>query len=502
MANRVVAPNLFATTPPNWSLQLLDANATNATGAINDSSLGSTNGPLPDNGTVNNYAVTCAYGVPSALNNGMTIFFIPANTNTGASTLTVSPLASAAIVNADGTAVGAGALVAGTAVGVVYDGTSFRIFNAQTPPSQFAPQIYAARMRSYNALNNPGFEIDQRNVGASISNAASGTWLADRWEMWKTGSMAVTVQRQSGTVVPVPGTLFGITSAALLIQISTRQASLGSGDYFYFYQVVEGSQLRELVNDVHSVSLLVYSSVAPLKFGVFIRCGSTYSVTNLATISTPNTWTLIQIPNIPVFPGAAGASLLPGNQGYNIGVCLAAGSSVTSPSNGVWNAGNYLGATGQDNFFSNAINSQFLVAFVQHEPGPQATTFMDKPWNVNYQECLRYYAKSWDYATAVGTVGNSIASVFTYSLSSAAPLKLYGGVDFPVVMAKSPTIVTYNDLTGSLGGAQLICPSFTGNIIITSSTQSTAGISTITSSASSGTAPLLATCNWTADTSW
>src|SRR5215472_6802939 len=108
MANRVANPNLFAGTSPNWSLSLLDANATNATGAINDSSLGSVNGPLTDTGTVNAYTVACAYGTPSAYNNGMTVFFKPTITNTGPSTLTVSPLSSLPITACDGTALAGG----------------------------------------------------------------------------------------------------------------------------------------------------------------------------------------------------------------------------------------------------------------------------------------------------------------------------------------------------------------------------------------------------------
>ena len=56
---------------------------------------------------------------------------------------------------------------------------------------------------------------------------------------------------------------------------------------------------RELAGDVHSVSLLVRSSVAGLKFGLILRDSPTTTKTlaKLCTIPSSGTWTLIQLPN-------------------------------------------------------------------------------------------------------------------------------------------------------------------------------------------------------------
>jgi len=89
---RISTLNLFAPLAPPWLLTSLDQNSAFETSAFNDASLGWSNGPLVDSGSANNYNVTCSYGSPSSYNPGMQIAFIPGNTNTGSSTMTVAVL--------------------------------------------------------------------------------------------------------------------------------------------------------------------------------------------------------------------------------------------------------------------------------------------------------------------------------------------------------------------------------------------------------------------------
>jgi hypothetical protein len=134
MANRLNAPNQFETLSPPWLLTSLDANATQNQAAWNDSSLGFVNGIPTDTGSANNYQVALPFGSPSAYQAGMTVVFIPANSNTGASTMTVSPLGSLAIVNQAGAALTGGEIPVGYAVTLVCTGTVFRIVGAQYAP--------------------------------------------------------------------------------------------------------------------------------------------------------------------------------------------------------------------------------------------------------------------------------------------------------------------------------------------------------------------------------
>jgi hypothetical protein len=454
MANRVVTPNLFAPTPPNWNLQLLDANASNAAGAINDSSLGSVNGPLTDTGSANNYQVTCNYGTPSALNNGMTVFFIPANTNTGPSTLTVSPLSSASIVSTSGSALVGGELAAGTTIGVVCDGTVFKIFNLPSPAS-----IWAVRLRSWNAAGNPNFEVAQRNVGNALTNPASGTFLEDRW--WLQGGTSLTgwtAQRVSTALTAgggffVPGTNFVITTGFVRFTVTTPTASLSAGQILALIQSAEGPQFRELASDVHSVTLYARSSIANFSFGLFIRDpGATRSLTKLCTLGAANTQQLITLPNLPAFPSAGNFSMGVGVQGYVLGICLACGSTNMSPANDTWQTGNFSGAVGQGNLMATS-GATFDLLFIQHEPGSQCTTPIDKPFTQNLDESLRFYVKSYDYGTAVGTASTG-SGARAYCVLPSNLSQAIGATVFPKSMAKAPTVTFYNHITGAANSAQ------------------------------------------------
>jgi hypothetical protein len=150
-------------------------------------------------------------------------------------------------------------------------------------------------------------------------------FILDRWSVGKAGTMALTcAQTASGTALVAPGTNFRISQKYLALTLTTQQASLGVSDHWDLIHYVEGPNLRELINDVHSLSLLVFSSVANLKFGISIRDNATTkSLTKLCSLGAASTWTLVQLNNLPVFP-AGNFSLAPGAVGYEIRICLAA----------------------------------------------------------------------------------------------------------------------------------------------------------------------------------
>jgi len=133
MANRLATFPTFANLAPPWLLSTLDGNFISTANFANDSSLGFVNGIATDTGSVNAYQVTCPFGAPTAYNAGMVIAFIPANTNTGASTIQVLPLAGTqAIRDFSGNAIPPGALVTGKLAVLYYISGAFRML-VETP---------------------------------------------------------------------------------------------------------------------------------------------------------------------------------------------------------------------------------------------------------------------------------------------------------------------------------------------------------------------------------
>jgi hypothetical protein len=375
------------------------------------------------------------------------------------------------------------------------------------------PTIWSARLRSFNAVGNPTFEVDQRSCGASGNWLTTGAVQQDRWVTSKitSGAMAGTVQQVAG-LVNLPGTNFCITRNFLRLSLSTQQVSLSAGDLLWINQTIEGPQLRELVGDVHSFSILVRSSVANLNFGIAIRdkpAAPTRSLTTLCNIPSANSWTLITKPNIPVWSAGGFWDTTPGNPGYTISITLASGSTYTAPANDTWQTGNFVGAVGQSNFAAQAVNSTFDIAFVQHEPGAQCTTPMDCPFTQNYDDCLRYFQKSYPYGTAVGSAGqNTFATFNSPTAVNNAAFPVYGGTRFYKPMAKTPTCTAYNHSSGAINNAFLwyatsgTLPNLNIGQAISSVSSTQNGIVALNCATGNSTAPPVAYAEWTADTGW
>ena len=313
-------------------------------------------------------------------------------------------------------------------------------------------QIWATRLRSFNAVGNPSFEVDQRNVGNVVAAPVTGALIQDRWAIQKVGTLVASSGRQTAAAseVLVPGTNFAISRNFHRITLTTAQASLGVSDNLMLYTQIEGPQFRELQYDVHSVSLLVRSNVAGLKFGLSIRdpVTVTTSLVKLCTIPSAGTWTLIPLANLPVFP-SGNFSTAPGVLGYLLGICLAAGTTLTAPANDTWQNGNFIGAVGQSNFAASSLGSTLDIAFVQHEPGAICTTLMDKPFTQNYDECLRYYQKSYDYDVALATI-SSLGNTPMINAGGFAA----GPIKFHKPMAKTPTMTAYDPSTGGINAVR------------------------------------------------
>jgi hypothetical protein len=383
--------------------------------------------------------------------------------------------------------------------GGAYNQVPFSVLSSSiTGSANPNPAIWSVRLRSFNGIGNPNFEVDQRNVMGGVGNPASGTFIEDRWSVTKTTPTLAGNWNPTTNGVAVPGTNFYITRTILHFGLLTQQATLAAGDVYGLIQTVEGPQWRELMGDVTSISLLVRSSVAGLVFAVSLRDAgtTTKSLVKLCTIPAANTWTLIQLPNLPL-PSGGNFNYMPGTAGYLFGIFLAAGTNFIAPAADTWQNGNFIGAPGMSNIGAAPVNSTFDIAMVQHEPGSVCSTFMDKPFIENHDECLRYYQKSYNYGVKPGAV-NSSGRVIIIALPNQ---HVYGWVPFKKVMAlPSPTVTGYDDTTGNINGVH---DNTRGAVVGIggSSTPGDSGFSGFTVS-NANTAASIYSFHYTVDTSW
>jgi hypothetical protein len=120
---------------------------------------------------------------------------------------------------------------------------------------------------------------------------------------------------------------------------------------------------------------------------------------------------------------------------------------------------------------------------------------MDKPFSQNYDECLRYYAKSYEYGIKPGT-----ASSIGYSFAQNAGTPTYprANVRWPKPMARTPSGVgIYSIATGAVNTAK---DEYTGlDVAVTPADISATGLGSLNCSGGlpAGHGALF---QWTADT--
>jgi len=383
----------------------------------------------------------------------------------------------------------------GTLAKILYDDLASSLAAA----TGFQSQIWSTRLLSFNAIGNPNFEVDQKQCRTVLANPANGTFICDRWSLNRvtTGTLTFSTIPTDSTAL-IPGTSIIASTYCLNVSLTAAQATLAAGDYCFLTQLIEGPSLRELIGGPHSLKILCQSSVAGLRFAVSLRDnGNTRSLVKLCTIPSANTWTLIELPNLPVWGSGGSFPITPGNPGYSIAITLAAGTTFVASATDVWIAGNFIAATGQANFLASPVGSTFRLLFVQHEPGPQCTQLMDLDFDTNLRRCQRYYFKTYNYSSPAGSVQGGGANA-TFLCIAATAAEGYG--PFNGFMAKGPTVTVYNPLTG---GANACADAWTGTALAISSVANVNESSVGRLNAASGlTAGHNLKVHYTADTGW
>lgn len=126
-----------------------------------------------DTGSANVYVVNFTANFTS-LTDGIILYFLPANTSTGASTLNVNGLGAVPIVDSDGTALANGRIVANIIIGVIYRGGKFYLLYPSVVSGTFTGSLTGMTAAttgtvSYRIINN----ICTVFVAATISGTSN-----------------------------------------------------------------------------------------------------------------------------------------------------------------------------------------------------------------------------------------------------------------------------------------------------------------------------------------
>ena len=292
-----------------------------------------------------------------------------------------------------------------------------------------------------NRIINGAMVIDQRNAGASVTGVVGSVYTLDRWKFYCSQASKLTVQQSSTTPAGFSNSLLTTSSSAY---------SITSTDEFDLYQLIEGFNTADLnwgTANAKTVTLSfqVYSSVTGTFGGVLRNSAGNYSYPFTYTVSSANTWTSISI----TVAGPTSGTWIGATNGIGITVLfsMGAGSTLLGTA-GSWSANAYAGATGQTNLVS-TNGATFYITGVQLEVGSSATGFEYVNYQTSLSNCMRYYEKSWDAGTAVGTA--TLIGLKYSSASAGANTTGYlaDGIIYQVPKRATPTVTTYDNAGNS-----------------------------------------------------
>jgi hypothetical protein len=318
---------------------------------------------------------------------------------------------------------------------------------------------------------NGGFDIWQRGAGgtASFTTIAARAYTADRWQAQHTGGNA--------TVTQVAGSV---------------------GRYGFKLQRTAGNAVTAAVQMAQSMEIndciALTTQGTPLSISLNLKAGANFSATSNNVVVT-------------IFAGkdASDTNVL---AGYTSSLTVATATfGITTTSTRYSVSGTIPGASGYTEF---GVTIQFTptgtagaddsitVEKVQLEGNSAATTYSPVAYGVTYQRCLRYYEKSFAYATAPAqNVGLAAGCSFIFTAGKAgAVASTMPSIGFQTSKRVAPTFASFNPLNTNAqirdNTAVADCTAFAG----TATERGFLGSFT----ANAGTAVGNAMCiNWTAD---
>ncbi len=289
-----------------------------------------------------------------------------------------------------------------------------------------------------NAIINGDLNIWQR--GTSFISVVNASYTADRWIYLKSGTMVHDISRS--TDVPTFSQAGRVFNYSILVDCQTIQSSISAGDYCFLGQIIEGFNWLPLAQKTITLSFWVKATKIGTYCASLSNVATDRSYTSEYVINASDTWEFKTI-TFTASP-SAGTWDYSNGMGIRMNFVLACGSTRQTTNNS-WQPGNYNATANQVNACDNAANN-FRVCGIQLECGSVATDFEQRSFQQEINLCQRYYQKSYDYGTTVGT------STTNGSYSCRAVATNYDlTVALRAIMRCPPTITIRNPVGGTVG---------------------------------------------------
>jgi hypothetical protein len=281
-----------------------------------------------------------------------------------------------------------------------------------------------------NRIINGAMVIDQRNAGASVSNAAAAnTYFVDRWNMFGAAASSMTGQRS--TTAPA-----GFINSALVT--SSAATTPGAGDAYGVRQYIEGLNMADLnwgtANaQTVTVSFWVRSSITGTYSFALFNSDNTRSYVATYSISSANTW---EQKTITIAGDTTGTWLTTNGIGTSCWWDLGSGSNFNATA-GAWNSSLLVRTSGSANWIGTS-GATFYITGVQLEKGTQATSFDYRAYGTELALCQRYCFSK------LGSQGSGGAAMLGAAGNARNTTKAYVQFTFPTTMRQTPVLTVVN----------------------------------------------------------
>ena len=294
-----------------------------------------------------------------------------------------------------------------------------------------------------NRLINGDFYIDQRNAGSATTPTGTIN-VIDRWKWNMNAGETGRVQLGKNLSGFIPPTGF----QSYLGLKTTTTAAVGTADYYFLSQVIEGINTLDIMWGSTTARPLTLSfwvqSTLSGTYGGFVRNPASFSnsYTFTYTINSINTWEYktmtIPGPTIGTWPKTQ-------TDGIEFGFTLGNGTTY-QVATGSWANGNFTGPSGTLANFMGTLNATWFVTGVQVEMDTVATPFERRLYPIELQLCQRYYEI---YMVRVGgyhTTGGGLrgSAYFRAQKRQVTPVNTIIGSALESVNLGTPNIDTSN----------------------------------------------------------
>lgn len=297
--------------------------------------------------------------------------------------------------------------------------------------SEWTGPMFAHR----NIVTNPQFDIWQR--GTTITSPAADAVLADRWRWRKVGTGVVTANMEYDP----PSSQIDVIKC-MKIDVTTADAALAASDFYGVEHLVEGKDARRLKwggagARSATLSFWVKASSAGTYGVAFQNSARNRSYVATYAVAAPNTW---ERKTVTVPGDTTGTWLYFDEVGLRLTFCLGSGTDKQG-SAGAWTASDIRTTNAQQNIIDN-IAGDFRLTAVQLEVGPAATPYDQRPLQIEYLLCFRYFWKTFPhYTTPANNAGRAGAEVARGTPSTG---RCAWNFRPPTEMRATPAVTIYN----------------------------------------------------------